>query len=211
MLLVGLCFLPLTGLERIGRAPFLARLVVEALAFELVGAGLRGSDDRRTAQLIELRLVVRGDDLVFTDAKLREWIAARECLTADATAQHVILLTHSVDEYVDAVGRLRAAAHFARAVPIGDELHAGHDVGEREEVARVLRQRFDLPLGDVRGHLGGFRFVELRRSDRHFLGRVGRSGCDVEIQGRGLAHLQDHGAARAFAVRIDFDLVSSRR
>ena len=42
-----------------------------------------------------------------------------------------------------------------------DELHARHDVREREEVARVLRQRFDLLRRDVGRDFGGARLAQL--------------------------------------------------
>ena len=178
------------GFDRIGSAPVLGRVVPERLGLELVGARARHGDDRRAAQLVELRLVVRRDDLVLADRELRERIAARQCLAADAAAQHVVLLADAIDEDVHAVRRLRAAANFAgRAIGAGDELHAGHDIGEREEVARVLRQRLDLLRRDVGCDFGGPRFAQRRRSDGHRLDVLLR-GREAQIQARALTDLQ---------------------
>ena len=112
-----------------------------ASRFELVRAGARNRNDRGAAELVELRLVVGGDDLVLADGQLRERIAARQGLTADATAQHVVLLADAIDEHVHAVGCLRAAAKFAvEPSPFVTNCTPGDDVREGEEVARILRQ-----------------------------------------------------------------------
>ena len=198
-------------LDRIGRAPVLGGVVVERLGLELVGARARHGDDRRAAQLIELRLVVRRDDLVLADRELRERIAARQRLAADAAAQHVVLLADAVDEDVHAVRRLRAAADFAgRAVGAGHELHARHDVREREEVARVLRQRLDLLRRDVGRDFGRARLVQRRRSDRHRLDVLLR-GREPQVQARGLTDLQRDQSRDRAGRSGDLDLVRAGR
>ena len=170
LLLLRLRLAAVARFDRIGRAPVLGGVVGERFGFELVRARARHGDDAGAAELVELCLVVRRDDLVFADGELRERIAAGQSLAADAAAQHVVLLADAVDEHVHAVRRLRAAADLAgRAVGAGRELHARDDVREREEVARVLRQRFDLPRGHVRRDFGGARLEQLRGDDRHRL------------------------------------------
>jgi hypothetical protein len=101
-------------------------VVVEDVAVELVAAGLGHRHHRDAAELVELGLVVGGDHLVFGDAQLREGIAAAGILAGDAALEHVVLLPDAVDEDVDAVGTLRAAAQLAGgAVVAGREHHAG--------------------------------------------------------------------------------------
>src|SRR5690606_10205890 len=111
-------------LEAAARAPLGAGAVPEEAALELVGAGAGGGHDRRAAELVELGLVVLGDDLVLADRRLREGVAAAGVLAADAAGGHVVLLAHAVDEHVDRVGALRAGADPGVAAGVGDELHA---------------------------------------------------------------------------------------
>ena len=125
---------------------------------ELVGAGLGDRGDRGAADLVVLGLVVGGDDLVLGDRQLRERIAAAGVLAGDAALEHVVLLADAVDEDVDAVGVLRAAAQLDRAVGAGGEHHARHGVGERQEVATALRQRIDLLVRDVGRDFRGLGF-----------------------------------------------------
>jgi hypothetical protein len=91
---------------------------------QLVRARTRDGADRGAADLVVLGLVVLGDDLVFLDGRLREGVAARGVLAREAAAQHVVLLAHAVDEYVDVVVRLgpdcrrvKPAASCTKATP----------------------------------------------------------------------------------------------
>ena len=77
---------------------------------ELVRTRLRHRGYRSAADLVVFGLVVGSDDLVFADGQLRERIAATAVLAADAALQHVILLAHAINEYIDTVRVLRTAA-----------------------------------------------------------------------------------------------------
>src|SRR6185369_8740135 len=211
LLLIGLRLVAGSRLERIGRAPGFGGLVVERFGLEFVLARARHGDDRGAAQLVELCLVVRRDDLVFADGELRKWIAACERLAAHATAQHVVLLADAVDEYVDAIRRLGAAANLTgRTVRAGRKLHAGHDIDEREEVARVLWQSLDL----LRRHVGcNFRSARLAQrgcSHRHRLDVLLRGG-EPEVQARVLTDLQGDQSRDRAGGPGHFDFVRARR
>src|SRR5690606_32313264 len=204
--------LALALLEAAARAPVGAGAVPEEAALELVGARAGGRDDRGAAELVELGLVVLGDDLVFADRRLRERIAAAGVLAADAAGGDVVLLPHAVDEDVDRVGALRTGADPGVAAGIGDELHARRGVGEGEEVAGVLRQRLDLLLGDVAGHLRRAGLHRRLGGDLHRLhggGLACRPGlgqpADAEVDGRGLAHLHRQFARGTLAVGLYLD------
>src|SRR5690606_39586668 len=65
---------------------------------DLVAARARDRDHRGAAELVELGLVVLGDDLVFADGRLREGIAAAGVLAGDAAGGDVVLLADAIDE-----------------------------------------------------------------------------------------------------------------
>src|SRR5690606_14288786 len=95
----------LGGLAPVGRGA-----VPEEAAAEFVAARARHRGDGRAAELVVFGLGVGGDDLVLADRRLREGIAARRVLPADAAREHVVLLPHAVDEDVDRAGVLGAGA-----------------------------------------------------------------------------------------------------
>eukprot|EP01136_Pigoraptor_vietnamica_P016669 Opistho-1_new@60865 len=128
---------------------------------ELVGARLGHRGDRDRADLVELGLVVRADDAIFADRRLRERVALARILAGDAVLQDIVLLADAIDEDVDRVGGLRAAlqAILLRAAA-GEELHARGQIGKGHEVAVILRQLLDQALRDR-----GADFAALHRTD----------------------------------------------
>src|SRR5690606_28765742 len=102
--------LALLLLDRTRCAPVVRGTVPEEAALELIAARARHRGHRRAADLVVLGLVVGGDDLVFADRRLRERVAAAVILRGHAARGDVVLLANAVDEDVDVVRSLRAAA-----------------------------------------------------------------------------------------------------
>src|SRR5690606_4977598 len=205
-------------LEAAARAPVGAGAVPEEAALEFVAARAGSGHDRGAAELVELGLVVLGDDLVLADRRLRERVAAAGVLAADAAGGHVVLLADAVDEHVDRVGALRAGTDAGIAAGVGNELHARRGIGEGQEVAGVLRQRLDLLLADVAGHLGGTGLHRRLGSDLHGLhrGRLARrpalrQAAHAEVDGRGLADLHGQFLRGALAVGVHLHPVGAGR
>ena len=185
--------------------PVAGELVPEHRAAELVAAGLGDGNDGSAADLVEFRLVVGGDDLVFTDRELRERVAVGRILAGNAALQHIVLLANAIDEDVDAVGGLGARTQAGAAIRSLDELHARDGIGEPEEVACALRQRLDLLGADVGGD---FRRAGLRHrladdlyriEVGHAIGWRRRGG---QVDGGDLRNLQGDGA-RATGAALD--------
>src|SRR5690606_19338581 len=107
LFLVRAYLLPGQLLGGSGRAPVVGGAVPEEAALELVGARAGRGHDRRAADLVELGLVVLGDDLVFADRHLRERVAAGRVLAGNPARQGVALLPDAVDEDVDRARPLR--------------------------------------------------------------------------------------------------------
>src|SRR5690606_8840012 len=74
------------------RAPAVGGVIAEEAAFKLVAARARHRGDRGAADLVVLGLVVRGDDLVLADGKLRERASAAGILATGTALQHIVLL-----------------------------------------------------------------------------------------------------------------------
>src|SRR6185312_15996138 len=122
---------------RLGRrrgAEILSGVGSKRLATELIGARLGIRCYRSARDLVVLRLVVGSNDLVFADGQLWKRIALAVELTADATFEHVVLLTDAVDEDVDGAVRLAPTAQGGGALRVHRELHTRHRVGELQEV-----------------------------------------------------------------------------
>ena len=199
------------------RAPAGVGTVPEEAALEIVAARPGGGHHRGTANLVELGLVVGGDDLVLADGRLRERIATGRILAADAAGQGVALLPHAVDIDVDRAGILRARTQPGVATGVLLELHARHQVGEGQEIARALRQGLDLARRDIGGELGRPRLHRhadhLHRVQRgRIASRCGRGiPAQAQVQGGGLSDLDGQLAHRRLATGLDLDAVSARR
>src|SRR5690606_3951553 len=113
------------------RTPLGRGVVPEEDAFELVGARTRRGHDRGAADLVELGLVVGGDDLVLADRELRERVAARGVLATDAARQGVALLADAIDVDVYRPRGRRAGAQAGVAAGVLDERHAWDGGRER--------------------------------------------------------------------------------
>ena len=175
---------------RRGVAVGVAGIAAEHLAVEVVSARLGFGRHRGAGNLVVLRLVVRGDDLVFADRQLRERVALRADLAADAALFHVALLADAVDVDVRRAVVLRTAAQRGIAARIDGEHHARHGIGKLEEVARQLRHSLDLVQRNIRADFRRLYFCQRGRRDGYPLQRGGsrRGGCSgcrgLEIQGR---------------------------
>src|SRR5690606_37301484 len=201
-----------------GLAPVVGSAVPEELAAEIVGARTCDGGDARAAELVVLGLVVGGDHLVFGNAQLRERIAATWVLSGDAALEDVDLLPDTIDEDVDATGQLRPAAQRGRAFRAGAEGDTGHDVGERQEVALGLRQRFDLPLRDSGRDLRGLSLQERLPGHHHCVqvGRLARSGrfryaADAQVERGSLPDRHSDVPRARLATGVDVDAVRTRR
>ena len=139
--------------RRLG-AEVLARIRADDIAPELVGARLGLRRHGRAGDLVILRFVVGSDDLVLANGELRKGVALRSELSADPALLDVILLAHAIDVDVHGTRGLRAASQRRASLGIDAEHHAGNGVGKLEEVARELRNRFDLNLRDRRADFG---------------------------------------------------------
>src|SRR5690606_907992 len=119
----------------------LVGIVDERLAVEFIGTRPRHGGNCYRAHLVELGLVVRGDDTVLADGELRKRVALRRILAGDAVLEDIILLPDPIDEDIDGPAVLCAALQARIPVAARDELHPRRKVGEGEEVAVVLRER----------------------------------------------------------------------
>ena len=173
------------------------RVAHEGFGFELIGAGLGHRRDRGARDLVVLGLVVRRDDLVLADGKLRKRVAgiaervlARigAALPRESARAHVVLLPDAVD--VD-VGRSRVewpAADGRIALGVDLERHARDGVGELEEIASDLRRGFDLVQRDSGPDLRCLDLGQTRRTHRDLADRRGlchRLACEIQCRGRG--------------------------
>src|SRR3546814_4425897 len=106
----------------------LVGIVDESLAVEFVGARPRHGGDRHRTHLVELGLVVRGDDTILADRELWERVALGRILTGNAVLEDIILLSDTIDEDVDATAVLRAAlqARIAIADRKSTRLNSSH-------------------------------------------------------------------------------------
>ena len=160
----------LVGLEDAARVQRLVAEVLEGRAVNVVGPGLGDHLHDAARRQAELRLVAGVGDLEFLDRVLRQ------ILTRLAVLDPVV--DHPVDDVPGAI-----EGHRSADVDGGEErarsVHgrARHEQRQREVLARVQRQRFDLLLRDRPGNLGPRRVDDRRLAGhRDVLGQ----GLDLE-------------------------------
>src|SRR6266850_2472449 len=83
-------------------------------------------------------------------------------LSCEPARAHVVLLPDAVDVDVARARIERPAANLGIALGVNGELHAGHGVGELEEVVCDLRSGFDLMQRDAGADLGCLDFSQPR-------------------------------------------------
>ena len=211
-LALGLGLLVRIELSRRARTVVVRAVGAECFAAELIGARAAERGDRRARDLVVLRLVVRRDDLVFTDGELRERIALRVAGLAAHARTHVALLAHAVDIEIHAIPVLRATADFRTPAAVDFEHDARNGVGELEEIAGDLRHGLDLVLRDRRADLRGAHLAESSALNGDFLHRcVGgfdRAARCREIERRGGSNTHGHGC---FGARARVHAIGARR
>ena len=105
-------------------------------------------------------------------------------LSRHAARPHVVLLPDAVDVDVGRARVERPAADLCVALGVDRKLHAGHRVGELEEVARDLRRDLDLAQRNAAADFRGPDLGQAVAAD-HDLAEGGRRLLASEVQRRG--------------------------
>ncbi len=171
----------LGGLEDPARIQRLVAEVLEGRAVNVVAPGLGDHLDDTARRKAELRSVAGVGDLEFLNGVLRQ------ILTRLAVLDPVV--DHPVDDVPGAI-----EGHGSADVDRGEErprgVHGGarHQERQREVLARIQRQRFDLLLGDRPGNLG-----PRRVDDRGLAGHRDILGQGLDLERDVLPQLEANG------------------